>query len=438
MVVDHDQDSSSQKRSLATRDQSKPSHDNSLTKLDDHGIFVIDPNGDLVLQFEHELDVRQTVKFKVNKDALRQASAYFRLLLDPTRFEEGRKVAEFKGDGLPAIFIEDVGRISEVKALQMLLADFLRILHGQNVLSFPPPIANLANLVAVADRFDSLSFLRTYVYSKRIPQLIDSKSGRSKSGHIPEDKLRQRCLIAILLDYSPWLLSASQRLIQRSTLSSSPNTATVPLWQDLPAGLETEMHCRRLYILDTIQSLQTYFLSQYTSRTRQCRLGYDSSGACDSFQLGEMVRFFAKIGTLNFTGSLVQINDARDEADYAGDLKELIDKMRQCPEYQIDSNHHHCGLRTRLMPLLDQVEKALEDSGICGDCWSTCRSEYSWAEAKRPLIWRRDNVQQNVLPGMDKGRSCLARHLATRNMCMATDRVWEVPRDGLGPFTTWK
>ena len=55
-----------------------------------------------------------------------------------------------------------------------------------------------------------------------------------------------------------------------------------------------ELLCRREYLLETIGSVQNYFVNLYTFQPNQCRLGYDTSPACNSFQLGEMIRFFAR------------------------------------------------------------------------------------------------------------------------------------------------
>ncbi|KAF2150735.1 hypothetical protein K461DRAFT_229478 [Myriangium duriaei CBS 260.36] len=447
MVIETVQNRLSDKKSLPRRSAGRSPPPSPKVTTDEQGAIVIDPGGDLVLAFEHGQHLKERVKFRVTTAALRNASSYFRVLLDPTRFEEGRRVAtsldnvqgqsmpRLTSTQLPVLSIEDVGQISGVKSLHLLLADFLSLLHGNDLSTLPPPLANLANLTIVADRFDALPALCDYARSKRIPQLVDNKSSRikthSRSVGLPEEKLRQRCLIGLLLDHSPWLYSASQMLIQRLDTRTPQKSTTPALWQDLPLGIEDELVCRRAYLLDTIQSLQAYFLAQYTSRTRQCRLGYDSSAACDSFQLGEMVRFFSKIGTLSLSGALVNIDDDAEDLNFEGDLRDLTDRLRQCPEYQIDSNHHHCGLRTRLMPLLDLVDRAIEDSGIHGDLWSEHRDEYSWSETKRPLIWTFGDPRPGQIARVNEMQIRLARHMQTKDLCMAKSRVWEKPQDGL-------
>ena len=193
---------------------------------------------------------------------------------------------------------------------------------------------------------------------------------------------------------------------------------------------------RRECILETVNSLQSHFLKKYSSGERQCKLGYDSSPQCDSFQLGEMVRFFTRLGTLRLQGT---IYDATEPTWHAGDVGRLIESLRACPTYQIDRNHSHCGLRTRLIPLLDLVQNQLSfdsaslDIGICADCWTNRRKEYAWFQAKRPVLW----IQPTSLTGnrslassfnkenhQRTPSSCLPRHLLVRDMFMASERDW--------------
>lgn len=193
---------------------------------------------------------------------------------------------------------------------------------------------------------------------------------------------------------------------------------------------------RREYILETINSLQAHFLKLYTSGERQCKLGYDSSVQCDSFQLGEMVRFFARQGTLRLQGT---IYDPSEPTHYSGDIDRLIESLRQCPAYQVDRNHSHCGLRVRLIPLLDLIQNQLNsdagslDIGICAECWSQHRLSCAWSSSKRPVLWTQSRSltgNRNLASAFTKKShqrtpsSCLARHIAVRDMFMAVERDW--------------
>ena len=450
---------------------------------DRHGVAEISSTGDLILEMKHTLghtsgprqgssvgehrsafQARQstdrlpnggtitpgnesisTCLYRVGCDTLRDSSPYFRMLLDPTKFEEGRVVAEKHKDlvdkvgqvqlasaeDLPHLTIMDVGRISAVKSIHILMTDFLRMLQGQDISNPQPPLANVANLCIVADRFDALDVVRRYFTSRKILQLLDGKGpAGAASRSLPEEKTRQRLLVGLLLDDASWVWQASLRLVQQGWVGCEvPDDAA--LWWDLPNGIEEELLYRRECVLDTIQSLQSYFLRLYTSsRERQCRLGYDSSTECDIFQLGQMIRFFDKIGTLSLAGTILPLSYS-DEAPeqqqqpYHGDIIHLLDSMRQCPEYQIDKNHSHCGLRTRLMPLLDLVEHSLTEIGICASCWRDARPEYAWSLSKRPLIWRfGPDVMGRGGAGARRSLAHPVRHQEVRDMFTAQERLW--------------
>jgi hypothetical protein len=174
--------------------------------------------------------------------------------------------------------------------------------------------------------------------------------------------------------------------------------------------------------------MQTQFLKLYTGVERQCRLGYDSSSQCDVYQLGEMVRFFAKIDTLRLEGIIC---GADSYEPYHGSLQRLLDMLRQSPTYQIDKNHSHCGLRTKLAPLLNQLEPYLVigntlDIGICGECWQAHRTRYAWLEAKRLVLWRAPVVSSTS--GKSRGaagsETCLDFHVKVRDMFTASSRDW--------------
>lgn len=148
-----------------------------------------------------------------------------------------------------------------------------------------------------------------------------------------------------------------------------------------------ELRYRRECILNTLNALQLHFLKLYTSKRRQCKLGYDSSPQCDSFQLGETIRFFTRIGTLRLQGLIFGLSEdgndneggAAAERQLTGDVESLIALMKQAPSYQIDPNHRHCGVRTRLIPALEHIEALLPSAGLCLQCWASDRNGYAWS-----------------------------------------------------------
>ena len=108
-------------------------------------------------------------------------------------------------------------------------------------------------------------------------------------------------------------------------------------------------------------------------------LGYDSSSACDSFQLGEMVKFFTGRNLL----FLVNFSPASQDAirDFAAvDVAGLMDTLRQTPAYQIDKHHKNCGLRSRIVPILDYIRTMLSSNTVPLNLpdWKKKRKDVTW------------------------------------------------------------
>ncbi|KAH9869996.1 hypothetical protein J1614_006917 [Plenodomus biglobosus] len=419
---------------------------------DDDEPSIIASGGDLILDVAQE-EGGQRFSYRVDSKVLQEKSRYFENLLSD-RFSEGRQLAAalegLKTDGhanmadvpvekLPHVSIVNVGRTAVTKAasLKNLVADFLRALHGLDLNVTRPPVANLANLAVVADRFDAVACLSAYVRKRYNLNALDAKT-KGKSTPLTEDRIRQKLFIGLYFDMPLWVTKYSKHLIMRDSLQWRPEAEedhTKALWWDVPNGVEDEMIQRRECILETINSLQAHFLKLYTTGERQCKLGYDTSLQCDSFQLGEMVRFFHKIDTVRLQG---KIYDTAEPVYYLGDIERLLTSFRQCSNYQVDMNHAHCGLRSRLLPLLDLIQNQLNletgslDVGICAECWHNDRAEYAWSLAKRPVMWA---YTRSMVSGRTAGHArqgnhqrkpsnCLSRHVAVRDMYMAVDRDW--------------
>lgn len=407
-------------------------------------VILIRPNdGDLILEFSHGYE---TFLYRVNVQRLVTGSSYFKKLLSGG-FEEAiyvqeklagldkGNIAKTPSEALPRVKISDLGRISKVSSIRDLVRDFLNTAHSHDIQK-APPIPNFANLAIVADRFDCLGPLTEVSRRFKYLSAIDARTQKKSDGQ-PEERHRQKLLLGVLLDHGSWVPAASKRLIVGGSTCWKPDAVEDPdgaLWWDLPHGLEEELLCRREYLLETIESLQAHFLKLYSSTERQCKLGYDTSLQCDSYQLGEMIRFFQRVNTLRLEGAL-SAKDSRDA--YSGDIERLLDALHSCPSYQIDRNHSHCGLRTRLVPMLETLDPLVRASkaigiGICGECWQKHRAEYAWSLAKRPVSWSRRklagvNSNAAVEPG---SAACLARHLKVREMFMATDRDWTSHDEG--------
>lgn len=421
---------------------------------DEDDLLVIAFSGDLILDVSQE-EGSQQYSYRVDSKLLQQNSRYFENLLSD-RFSEGQKLAaalkdlklaghatleDAPPDSLPRIPIVYAGRIavSKVSSIRNLVADFLRAIHGVDLAVSNPPVPNIANLAVVADRFDAVDCVARYVHKRKFLQLTEAKSKGRASPALTEERVRQKLLVGLLLDHQPWVTRYSKHLIMRDSVQwqlGVEEDHTKALWWDLPNGVEDEMIQRREYILETINSLQAHFLRLYTSGDRQCKLGYDTSLQCDSFQLGEMIRFFTKIDTLRMQG---KIYDNTEPSYYQGDIERLLSTLRQTSSYQVDSNHAHCGLRVRLMPLLDLLQDHLSlstgnsDIGICGECWNGYRLEYAWSLAKRPVLWtaprhisttRAPTTNGSAKRQQHPHGACLGRHLAVRDLFMAVERNW--------------
>jgi hypothetical protein len=227
---------------------------------------AIDEAGDMLLHITDPAHDGFAAVYKVRSASLRAASRYFDALLDPRKFAEGRLVAEANarkpggeadaragapssadegeaaaaGDlpPLPEVHIQNVGRIGHVKDVRALLTDFLRILHGQRPERQHPrpmPIANIANLVAVADRFDALDCLNRH----RARHIAQWPVGLKPAP--TEEQRRMKILIALLLGPPAWYHETEALVVSGSVCWAGDARETPPgtaLWWDLPREVE--------------------------------------------------------------------------------------------------------------------------------------------------------------------------------------------------------
>lgn len=127
-----------------------------------------------------------------------------------------------------------------------------------------------------------------------------------------------------------------------------------------------------------------------------------------------MIRFFCRKGTLRIESAF---GLAPEEVEpYNGNLNDIIARLKECPSYQIDRNHSHCGLRTRLMSVLDGA-RPLQPSfqvGICLGCWQEDKSKESWLENPTGGTWIGEKFN---------GRGC-GSHRDFKAMYTAVKRDW--------------
>ncbi|MCJ1481206.1 hypothetical protein MMC06_001362 [Schaereria dolodes] len=416
---------------------------------------TISSNGDLLLHIP-DTKRRTTISYCVSSTVLRKASPYFDNLLDPNKFSEGIEVKSRFADllqrygdmasvplvELPAVKISDVGQYPKVMMSDAVVTHFLKILHDPLTPYITvPSTVFLALLAIVADRFAATEHLAKYIRQQgwlEIPSDVKAiKQNLGSPGKEPY--CRQRVLIGLLLGFDDWVcrysnilvLSGSEKWVTGDVHSDSYADA---LWWNLPSGIEgtvcglllpdsaltvpvEELLCRREYLLSTISSLQSHFFSLYASKQRQCKLGYDSSPQCDSFQLGEMIRFFTRKSTMTLQSRII---DYEYSQPYAGPIDELLSNLRECPEYQIDKNHMHCGLRTKFIPAIDYIQSLSKEAGICLQCWKEDQREHGWLETPVVGTWR-------FKPTFGRRRSrgaCKIDHRAAKAMFTAQLRDW--------------
>ncbi|KAK3320726.1 hypothetical protein B0T19DRAFT_444545 [Cercophora scortea] len=426
-------------------DQDGDASDSSSARL---GFDIVDivPDGDLILDVTFEtsketlraakkatrprpgqqvnqpvLKPRVRLGFRVQLAVLKQDSRYFSNLLSDTRFAEaksieaalerlslqGVKPGEAEPKDLPLVKIHEDDEASQSAGQETIFQDLLRILHGKEPATKPVTMHYLATLAILSDRFDCTDpVTKWHNFNLRYKwPLTQTRLPREDGGpaitKAAEETLRQKILVAWLLKIPPRMQTATRELVvygsrKWSAFLDEAETGTAAWW-DLPDGLEGELQHRRDCVLNTIASVQRHFLQKYTSRDRQCTRGYDSSASCDSYQLGEMVKFLASRGLLflaDFSPS--RSVDAAQDAFATVDISHIIAVLKECPSYQIDKNHTNCGLRTRVLPIFDYIKAMLHTQAVALNSinWAKDREMSSWlaaAEAapdEQPKVFR--------------------------------------------------
>lgn len=140
-----------------------------------------------------------------------------------------------------------------------------------------------------------------------------------------------------------------------------------------------ELQYRRQCVLNTIASVQRHFIALYTSRTRQCKLGYDSSAACDSYQLGEILKFLTNKNLMFLVDFSPSSFDTIADTSLL-QVDTILATLKQCTNYQIDKNHTNCGLRTKVLPIIDFIQGLLSANSvpIARMAWKNNRRATAW------------------------------------------------------------
>ncbi|KAF4470011.1 hypothetical protein FALBO_3092 [Fusarium albosuccineum] len=348
-----------------------------------------------------ELKSKVRVAYRVNLVALKRHSKYFSNLLSNSQFREAGiisdahdrllqlKVQASKADiqDLPWIPITDDDDATKAAGRENAMEDILNIIHQRPPATSRGTMSYVTTLAIVADRFDCVAAVARVLNTElkfKWP-LTSNKPLRSEDGRPTdvEQVLRQKIIVAWLLGQPMRLQQSTRELIMRgSSLWSEfydPDMDMTATWWNLPDGLEEELRYRRECILNTVSSVQRHFLGLFSSRERQCKLGYDSSAACDSFQLGQMLKFFMNKNLLFLVDySPASLNTVPDTAMV--EVEELLSTLQQCPSYQVDKYHTNCGLRVRLEPIVGYMRSMLSANvvAIPYSDWKKRRADVSW------------------------------------------------------------
>ncbi|KAF4447774.1 hypothetical protein F53441_8724 [Fusarium austroafricanum] len=413
------------------------------SKKDLPPLVEIDPAGDIVLDVTFETSIstlnktrkaelaasrkagtqppdRSTLKskvrvaYRVNLAALKKHSKYFSNLLSNSQFREAKlisdvheKLARLKINtketdiqDLPWIPITDDDDATKAAGRENAMEDILNIIHQKPTKTSRGTMSYVTTLAIVADRFDCVAAVARVLNTElkfKWP-LTSNKPLRSQDGRPTEIEqvLRQKILVAWLLGQPMRLQQSTRELIMRgSSLWSEfhdPDTDMTAAWWNLPDGLEEELRHRRECILNTVSSVQRHFLALFSSRERQCKLGYDSSAACDSYQLGQMLKFLVNKNLIFLVDyGPASLNMVPDTAMI--EIEELLSTLQQCPSYQIDKHHTNCGLRVRLEPILSYMRSMLSAGVITipyAD-WKKRPTEISWLALKEHTFNDKDS-----------------------------------------------
>ncbi|KAF7595317.1 hypothetical protein BBP40_006566 [Aspergillus hancockii] len=437
-------------------------------------------------------------RWQVLSGDLMKNSPYFRALLDPHKFSEGRYFIQQKAKWSQETAVEGGGEsLSVGQAIQNTLPTvrlpvdhlpvklgvdtielFLRILSfnsfdDEEKIKFDAelktqPVSLVARLVELADAFNSPYVINealkrsNYAFGKgKVPAFkFDSSMMR-----LSEDRIRQTIFIAGFLNEYTILQVWTHALILLGSKYwvngvEAPTSISVR-WRYLPDGLEEELYYRRQCVLNTITDLQAYFLRAFgalegpegskpttvttvQSRQYQCRCGFGNSSACDTFHLGQMTRFFTLRTKTIFLGSTLidpdfsldsEDEDATERSGPLRDITAIISSLKQCPDYQIDTNHNGCGVRRRFLPPLDCIERFVGDSrGLLGieqqhwdhKIWPSASSSWANRSLRRALVLDVHLSRVSAVPLMSPG---LARYASQeengRLLFTAKKRNWE-------------
>ena len=224
---------------------------------------IIASGGDVCLQIE-DPKTKSEHRYRCSIAVLTGNSEYFRVLLDPGKFSEGRatearlqemyklykNTAFIPTSELPTIQVSDVGELPEAgvsaKAIVQL---FLGILHDPST-TWPFPKSQGINVIAllaiVADRLAATEAVQDYLLALGL-NLILLKERKSATPHQREIDNRQRLLAGLTFGFESWVRHSSAALVidgpkrvsaTNIELSDEEDQDNGAFWFRLPNGIE--------------------------------------------------------------------------------------------------------------------------------------------------------------------------------------------------------
>ncbi|POR39223.1 Uncharacterized protein TPAR_00581 [Tolypocladium paradoxum] len=354
--------------------------------------------------------LKPTVKvaYRVSVAVLKRHSQYFSNLVSSPRFREakliddthkmlaarGVKPADADARDLPFIAIVDDDQATQAAGREHIFEDMLLIAHQKPPKTAKVDLSYAVTIAILADRFDCVGTVARSL-NKELKfkwPLTNNRPFFDDRGRMTdvENVLRQKILSSWLLGQPMRLQQSTRELVIRGSSlwgafhdDVEANT-TAAAWWNLPEGIEQELRYRRECILDAIASIQRHFLDLYASRERQCKLGYDTSTACDAFQLGQLLKFLRSKELLFLVDYSPASLDAVPDTSQV-DIEDLVANLKQCPNYQVDKHHTNCGPHLRIKAIMDYLRTMLSANviWISHSDWKKRRAEVSWEAVKK-------------------------------------------------------
>ena len=257
---------------------------------------------------------RVRLAFRADLDVLRRQSKYFEKLLGDVHFKEAKDIADAftalslknvrprdaDAKDLPWISIQDDDEATSYAYRDMVFADLLRILHGQDAKTAQAQITMsfVTTLAVLADRFDCANAVSKYVTTGlkfkwpvtnrgKLSNIKDDGGAGGFSGmsRASENVLRQKILVSWLLNQPGKFQAATRELImngscQWSSFGEQEDESTSATWWYLQDGLERRWSVLLLFFFFSHQTLFPASINNQYSSPPFCFAPLMTHGVC--------------------------------------------------------------------------------------------------------------------------------------------------------------